>query len=231
MQVGRLLVAPLMVGLVAPAGAQARRGSVELRAGAALGWTRTSVAGEASTDLGPLLTGQVGYALSTRTDLTVDVAVQPFKAHNPVADEAFTAVYSLGGLQVGLGASRRVYLRPEVAGLSIVVGIRGVCLLGDLPRGRPRHWGRNPRRPGTRDRGRGICPLLGSRRTVYGASRPRPQRGARWRSAESALNHSGSITHAFSWRALTLPAPPGSCPRRGGDGSDDDATGTDGWRL
>ena len=114
MQVGRLLVAPLMVGLVAPAGAQARRGSVELRAGAALGWTRTSVAGEASTDLGPLLTGQVGYALSTRTDLTVDVAVQPFKAHNPVADEAFTAVYSLGGLQVGLGASRRVYLRPEV---------------------------------------------------------------------------------------------------------------------
>ena len=57
MQVGRLLVAPLMVGLVAPAGAQARRGSVELRAGAALGWTRTSVAGEASTDLGPLLTG------------------------------------------------------------------------------------------------------------------------------------------------------------------------------
>jgi len=70
--------------------------------------------GEASTDLGPLLTAQVGYALSTRTDLTVDVAVQPFKAHNPVADEAFTAVYSLGGLQVALGASRRVYLRPEV---------------------------------------------------------------------------------------------------------------------
>jgi len=36
MQVGRLLVAPLMVGLVAPAGAQARRRSVELRAGAAM---------------------------------------------------------------------------------------------------------------------------------------------------------------------------------------------------
>jgi hypothetical protein len=101
MQIGWLLVAPLMVGLVAPAGAQVRRGSVELRAGAAIGWTSTSVGGETSTDLGPLLIGQVGYALSTRTDLTVDVAVQPFKAHNPVADEAFSAVYSLGASKSG----------------------------------------------------------------------------------------------------------------------------------
>ncbi len=114
MQVRWLLVAPVMVGLVAPVGAQARGGRLEWRAGAAVGWASTLVAGETSSDWGPLLTGQVGYALSTRTDLTVDVALQPFKAHNPVRNEAFSAVYGLGGLQVALGASRRVYLRPEV---------------------------------------------------------------------------------------------------------------------
>ena len=56
----------------------------------------------------------MGYAISTRTDLTVDVAAQPFKAQNPVADEAFRAVYGLAGVQVGVGRSRRVYLRPEL---------------------------------------------------------------------------------------------------------------------
>ena len=114
MQVTRVLVVPLIVGLVRPVGAQARSARLEWRAGAAVGWASTLVAGETSSDWGPLLTGQVGYALSTRTDLTVDLALQPFKAHNPVRNEAFSAVYSLGGLQVGLGSSRRVYLRPEV---------------------------------------------------------------------------------------------------------------------
>ena len=104
----------MMLGIFAPVSAQARDGPVELRAGAALGWASTSVAGETSTNLGPLLTGQLGYALSTRTDLTLDVAVQPFKAQNPVADEAFRGVYTLAGLQVGVGTSRRVYLRPEL---------------------------------------------------------------------------------------------------------------------
>jgi hypothetical protein len=114
MQVSWLLLTPLIVGLVPPVSAQARGGPVELRGGAAVGWASTSVGGETSTDLGPLLTGQVGYALSTRTDLTLDITAQPFRAHNPVGDEAFRAVYSLGGLQVGLAASRRIYLRPEV---------------------------------------------------------------------------------------------------------------------
>ena len=113
-QVRAVLVVPLMVGLVAPVSAQARGSRLEWRAGAAVGWASTLVGGESSSDWGPLLTGQVGYALSTRTDLTVDIALQPFKAHNPVRNEAFSAVYSLGGLQVGLGASRLVYLRPEV---------------------------------------------------------------------------------------------------------------------
>jgi hypothetical protein len=94
--------------------AQVRRGAVQLRAGAALGLARTSVGGETSTDIGPLLTGQLGVALSSRTDLTVAVAVQPFKARNPVKDEAFTAVYSLAGVQLGLGPQRRLYLRPEL---------------------------------------------------------------------------------------------------------------------
>lgn len=94
--------------------AQAGRGTVQLRAGAALGAARTSVGGETSTDVGPLLTGQLGVAVSSRTNLTLALAVQPFKAHNPVADEAFTAVYTLAGLEVGLGRRRRVYLRPEL---------------------------------------------------------------------------------------------------------------------
>jgi hypothetical protein len=111
---GLLLVVPIMLGTFASASAQARGGAVELRAGAALGWARTSVAGESSTNFGPLLTGQLGFALSTRTDLTVDVAVQSFKAQNPVADEAFRGVYTLAGLQIGLITSRRVYLRPEL---------------------------------------------------------------------------------------------------------------------
>ena len=114
MQVGWLLATALMIGLVVPVGAQARGGPVEVRGGAALGWASTSVGGESSTDLGPLLTGLVGYAVSTRTDLTLDITAQPFKAHNPVRDEAFGAVYSLAGVQAGLGASHRAYLRQEV---------------------------------------------------------------------------------------------------------------------
>ena len=94
--------------------AQARRGTVQLRAGAALGVATTSVGGEKSTKVGPLLTGQFGVALSSRTDLTLELAVQPFKAQNPVRDEAFTGVFTLAGVQVGFGESRRVYLRPEL---------------------------------------------------------------------------------------------------------------------
>jgi hypothetical protein len=94
--------------------AQDRGGAVQLRAGAALGIARTSVAGETSTDAGPLLIGQLGVALSGRNDLTLALAVQPFKAQNPVLDEAYTAVYSLAGLQLGLGNQRRLYLRPEL---------------------------------------------------------------------------------------------------------------------
>jgi hypothetical protein len=52
--------------------AQERHGAVQLRAGAALGAARTSVGGEKSTDVGPLLTGQFGLVLSPRTDLVRD---------------------------------------------------------------------------------------------------------------------------------------------------------------
>ena len=94
--------------------AQARRGVAQARVGAAIALTRTSVGGETSTDFTPLLTGQLGAAVSDGTDLVVELAVQPFKAQNPVADEAFTAVYALAGVQLGLGESRRLYLRPEL---------------------------------------------------------------------------------------------------------------------
>jgi hypothetical protein len=94
--------------------AQERSGAVQLRAGAALGVAITSVGGETSTNVGPLLTGQVGVAVSSRTNLTLGLAVQPFKAHNPVANEAFTAVYTLAGVEVGLGRRRRIYVRPEL---------------------------------------------------------------------------------------------------------------------
>jgi hypothetical protein len=94
--------------------AQVRRGTMQLRAGAALGLARTSVGGETSTDAGPLLIGQLGVATSSRTDLTLGLTVQPFKAHNPVGDEAYKAFYALGGLQLGLGKQRRLYLRPEL---------------------------------------------------------------------------------------------------------------------
>jgi len=93
---------------------QARHGAVQLRAGAAMALTRTSVGGETSTDFTPLLTGQLGAAVSDRTDLVVELAVQPIKAQNPVADEAFTAVYALAGVQLGRGESRRFYFRPEL---------------------------------------------------------------------------------------------------------------------
>jgi hypothetical protein len=111
---GSWLVFPFILGAFAPVGAQPRTGPAEVRAGISLGWANTSVGGETSTDLGPLLSGQVGDVLSTRTDLTLDLTLQPFKAQNPARGEAFQAIYGLAGLQVGLGHSRRVYLRPEL---------------------------------------------------------------------------------------------------------------------
>jgi hypothetical protein len=109
-----VIVLVLVVSNSTAAHAQVRAGSVVLKAGAALGLASTSVGGETSTDIGPLVTGQFGMVLSSRTELTADVALQPFKAHNPVADEAFTGVYTMAGLQVGLGSSRRAYVRPEL---------------------------------------------------------------------------------------------------------------------
>jgi hypothetical protein len=89
-------------------------GKVQLQAGVAPALARTSVGGETSTDAGPLLTGQVGIPVSTRSHLTIGVVFQPFKAHNPVADERYSGVYSLAGLQVGLGQTRRFHVRPEL---------------------------------------------------------------------------------------------------------------------
>jgi hypothetical protein len=113
-RVALVIVLVLVVSNLTAAHAQERAGSVVLKAGAALGLASTSVGGETSTDVGPLVTGQFGIVLSTRTELTADFALQPFKAHNPVADEAFTGVYTMAGLQVGLGDSRRAYVRPEL---------------------------------------------------------------------------------------------------------------------
>jgi hypothetical protein len=97
---------------------EGRRSSVDLRGGAALALATTAVGGETGTDVGPLFSGVLGLPLSNRTDLTAEVSWQPFKAHNPVADEAFRAVYGLAGVEVSLGSARRVYLRP---GLGVVV--------------------------------------------------------------------------------------------------------------
>lgn len=99
---------------IATTHAQERNGTAQLRAGVALSLARTSVGGETSSDVGPLLTGQLGIAVSTATDLTLGATYQPFKAHNPVADEAFTAVYTLVGVHVGLGETHRGYFRPEL---------------------------------------------------------------------------------------------------------------------
>lgn len=99
---------------IATTQAQERDGTTQLRAGVALSLARTSVGGETSSDVGPLLTGQLGIAVSTATDLTLGATYQPFKAHNPVMDEAFTGVYTLAGLQVGLGETHRMYFRPEL---------------------------------------------------------------------------------------------------------------------
>ena len=80
----------------------------------ALGIASTSVSGRSSTDAGPLFNGQLGLVLSSRTDLTADLSVQPYKAQNPVRDEGFTAIYGLLGAQIGLGTLYRSYLRPEL---------------------------------------------------------------------------------------------------------------------
>jgi len=61
-----------------------------------------------------LLAGQLGIAISPATDLTLGAVFQPYTAQNPVADEAYKGVYTLAGLQVGLGETHRVYLRPEL---------------------------------------------------------------------------------------------------------------------
>jgi hypothetical protein len=93
---------------------EGRRSSVELKAGAALALATTAVGSETGTDVGPLFSGVLGLPLSHRTDLTAEVSWQPFKAHNPVADEAFRAVYGLAGVQVSLGSAWRVYVRPSL---------------------------------------------------------------------------------------------------------------------
>jgi hypothetical protein len=153
--------------------AQARRGTVQLRAGAALGVATTSVGGEKSTKVGPLLTGQFGVALSSRTDLTLELAVQPFKAHNPVRDEAFTGVFTLAGP----GGLRRKPPRLSAAGtrpgVSILVRSRRVRALRNWARGRS---GGRPGVAGWREGGRGcrgIWQTLRRRRTVHRAVRPR----------------------------------------------------------
>ena len=102
----------LLVVTVATLHAQGQRSPVQLRAGAALALATTSVAGETATDLWPVISAVLGSA--HRTSLSAEMAVQPFKAHNPVADEAFRALYALAGVQIRMGAARRVYLRPAV---------------------------------------------------------------------------------------------------------------------
>lgn len=107
----------LLLGVLSaalPASAQERSGPLELRAGAALGAVKTDVGRESSTDVGPLLTAQLGYALSRGVDLTADLLYQPFKAENPLGFEEYTTVLLLGGAQVGFGDSKRTFVRPEV---------------------------------------------------------------------------------------------------------------------
>ena len=99
---------------VAHTAAQERDRAVHLRVGAGLGLARTSVGGETSSDVGPFLSAQLGVAISPATDLTLGAAFQPFKAQNPVIDEAYTGIYTLAGLQVGLGETDRLYFRPEL---------------------------------------------------------------------------------------------------------------------
>ena len=101
----------LIAASVSTLHAQARRGTLSLQAGAALAAARTSVAGETSTDAGPLLTGQLGVALSPRTDLTAGLVVQPYKAHNPARAGEFIRCIRL----LGDGARRRSGNRPGVA--------------------------------------------------------------------------------------------------------------------
>jgi hypothetical protein len=114
--IGRLWAILIITSAIpATSSAHAQEGnSAELRLGAALSLARTSVAGESSSDVGPLLIGQLGVAISRRTDLTLGLAYQPFKAENPVIDEAYRAVYSLAGLEFALGKAARTYLRPEL---------------------------------------------------------------------------------------------------------------------
>ena len=52
--------------------------------------------------------------LSARSELALDLAVQPFEAQNPVRDEAYTAVYAMVGVEIGLGAGHRAFVRPEL---------------------------------------------------------------------------------------------------------------------
>jgi hypothetical protein len=87
---------------------------LHLRIGAGIALARTSVGGETSSELGPLLNGQVGIAISPPVDLTLGVTLQPFKADNPVRSEAYTSVYTLAGVQIALGKARRLHFRPEL---------------------------------------------------------------------------------------------------------------------
>ena len=87
---------------------------VTLRLGGAYGSAGTSVGGESSSNSGVVITGLVGMRLSARSELALDLAVQPFEAQNPVRDEAYTAVYAMVGVEIGLGAGHRAFVRPEL---------------------------------------------------------------------------------------------------------------------
>lgn len=143
-----VLLLSILVGVPSSTTAQARRGSVEVRAGMALGIARTYVGRTgSSTDAGPLFNGQLGLVLSSRTDITADFIVQPYKAQNPDADEGFTAIYGLLGAQIGLGRFHRTYLRPELgvvfrswSGSEVFVSsdkalVAGVALGREIPLG------------------------------------------------------------------------------------------------
>lgn len=92
----------------------AKSSSTVLRIGVAAGAASTGVGGQNSTDAGIVLTGLVGFPISGRSDLALDLAIQPFEAQNPVRDEAYTTVYALAGLELGLDARHRAFVRPEL---------------------------------------------------------------------------------------------------------------------
>lgn len=110
-----VMLLPLRLGAQATApGGNEQPAPFTLRLGAAFGHASTSVSGASSSNDGALLTGLLGFPLSARTDLALDLVVQPFKAQNPARDEAYTTVYALLGVEIGLDARHRVFVRPEL---------------------------------------------------------------------------------------------------------------------